>query len=256
MNNIEEPNYLFTIGSDAKTVKGEKHNYMTAIQYALPHREVYEHATFAEQLRAAGIDGYNACLWAGNCKGICLNTAGRGAFSSTQIARGKRTVFKLLEPDAYKAKAVAEVDALRNRAARKSMTPCVRPNGTTDEDFGWLIDACPDLQFYDYTKSLKRLFSKRHSNYHLTFSYDGTPYNWSSCKRAINAGYNVAICIGGKREDWPSKIYHADVIDGDELHGDLRFLDPKRKRGVFVGLTPKGKARKDTSGFVFQPSNN
>jgi len=256
MNNIDEPNYLFTIGSDAKTVKGEKHNYITAIQYQLPHREVYEHEAFAKQLRDAGIDNYNACLWMGNCGKICLNTAGRGAFSSTQIARGKRTVFELLEPDAYKAKMRSELDKLIVMADRKQMTPCSRTNGTADKDYGWVYDEYPDLQFYDYTKSLKRLLTNRRSNYHLTFSYDGTAGNWSACKRAINAGYNVAICIGGKREDWPSKIYHADVIDGDELHGDLRFLDPKRKRGVFVGLTPKGKARKDTSGFVFQPSNN
>jgi len=35
------------------------------------------------------------------------------------------------------------------------------------------------------------------------------------------------------------------VIDGDK--DDLRFLDPK---GVVVGLIAKGKAKRDTSGFV------
>jgi len=35
------------------------------------------------------------------------------------------------------------------------------------------------------------------------------------------------------------------VYDGDE--SDLRFLDPK---DVIVGLRAKGKAKKDTSGFV------
>jgi hypothetical protein len=35
------------------------------------------------------------------------------------------------------------------------------------------------------------------------------------------------------------------VINGDE--SDLRFLDPK---GVIVGLKAKGKAKKDTTGFV------
>lgn len=254
MNSIEEPNYLFTIGSDAKTVKGEKHNYLTAIQYQLPHKEVYEHDVFAAQLRAAGIDDYNACLWAGNCKVPCLNTAGRGAFSTTQVARGKRTVFELLEPEAYKDKARAEVDAFIAKANRKGMTPCGRPNGVTDKDYGWLIDEYPDIQWYDYTKSGKRITRNRRDNYHLTFSYDG-PRNWHDCKRAINSGVNVAICIGGPREDWPKEIYQAPVIDGDNLHGDLRFLDPKEKRGVWVGLTPKGKAKKCDNGFVFQPAN-
>jgi hypothetical protein len=39
------------------------------------------------------------------------------------------------------------------------------------------------------------------------------------------------------------------VYNGDE--SDLRFLDPK---GVIVGLYAKGKAKKDTTGFVKYPS--
>jgi hypothetical protein len=39
------------------------------------------------------------------------------------------------------------------------------------------------------------------------------------------------------------------VFNGDE--SDLRFLDP---RGVVVGLYAKGKAKKDTSGFVKYPT--
>ena len=38
------------------------------------------------------------------------------------------------------------------------------------------------------------------------------------------------------------------VFNGDD--SDLRFLDPK---GVVVGLYAKGKAKKDTSGFVKFP---
>ena len=259
----EETYYLFTIGADAKTVKCEKHNYLTAIQFMLPHREVYKYPKFAKLLRRHGIKDHNACWWAGYCKGPCLNTSGHGAMKPAQIARGKRTVFKLLEPEAYESRAVQEVLDHTYRAHRKGMTPCVRPNGTTDEGYGWLIDIYPTVQFYDYTKSLKRVLTNKRDNYHLTFSYDGTPRNWSECKRAINHGINVAICIGGNREDWPKKIYDRPVIDGDNLHGDLRFLDPKLKRGVFVGLSPKGKAKKLPvtgvglqNGFVFQPVNS
>jgi hypothetical protein len=39
------------------------------------------------------------------------------------------------------------------------------------------------------------------------------------------------------------------VFNGDE--SDLRFLDPK---GVIVGLYAKGKAKKDTTGFVKYPT--
>ena len=38
-----------------------------------------------------------------------------------------------------------------------------------------------------------------------------------------------------------------EVVNGDE--SDLRFLD---KSNVIVGLKAKGKAKKDTSGFVIQ----
>jgi hypothetical protein len=43
----------------------------------------------------------------------------------------------------------------------------------------------------------------------------------------------------------PETYIGRTVINGDET--DLRFLDPK---GVVVGLKAKGKAKKDTSGFV------
>jgi hypothetical protein len=39
------------------------------------------------------------------------------------------------------------------------------------------------------------------------------------------------------------------VFNGDD--SDLRFLDPK---GVIVGLYAKGKAKKDTTGFVKYPT--
>jgi hypothetical protein len=46
-------------------------------------------------------------------------------------------------------------------------------------------------------------------------------------------------------KDVPDSYIGRTVIDGDDT--DLRFLDPK---GVVVGLKAKGRARKDTSGFV------
>jgi hypothetical protein len=43
----------------------------------------------------------------------------------------------------------------------------------------------------------------------------------------------------------PATYNGLPVFNGDD--SDLRFLDPK---GVIVGLYAKGRARKDTSGFV------
>jgi hypothetical protein len=47
----------------------------------------------------------------------------------------------------------------------------------------------------------------------------------------------------------PETYMGRPVFNGDE--SDLRFLDPK---GVVVGLYAKGKAKKDTSGFVKYPT--
>ena len=46
----------------------------------------------------------------------------------------------------------------------------------------------------------------------------------------------------------PATYNGSAVFIGDD--SDLRFLDPK---GVVVGLYAKGKAKKDTSGFVKSP---
>lgn len=55
------------------------------------------------------------------------------------------------------------------------------------------------------------------------------------------AGMNVAAVF----KEVPFTYMGRPVINGDET--DLRFLDPK---GVIVGLKAKGKAKKDTTGFV------
>ena len=65
--------YLLTIGSDAKTIRGEVYGYRTGIMYLLP---------------AKGSEIINVCKFATpECIRVCLNTAGRGQFNSTQLAR-------------------------------------------------------------------------------------------------------------------------------------------------------------------------
>ena len=84
-------------------------------------------------------------------------------------------------------------------------------------------------------------------NYHLTFSAaDG---NDTDVLKAIASGMNVATVFGLKKtEPMPETYNGRTVFNGDE--SDLRFLDPK---GVVVGLYAKGRAKKDTSGFVTYP---
>jgi hypothetical protein len=86
------------------------------------------------------------------------------------------------------------------------------------------------------------------SNYHLTFSAaDG---NDNDVTKAVAQGYNVAVVFGIKKTlPMPDDYVGMPVFNGDD--SDLRFLDPK---GVVVGLYAKGKAKKDTSGFVKYPT--
>ena len=85
------------------------------------------------------------------------------------------------------------------------------------------------------------LVGKLPSNYSLTFSRSET--NETQCLEVLKRGGNVAVVFRSKA--LPTHWNGFKVINGDE--NDLRFLDPK---GVVVGLTAKGKAKTDTSGFV------
>jgi hypothetical protein len=85
------------------------------------------------------------------------------------------------------------------------------------------------------------LDGKLPSNYSLTFSRSET--NETQCLEVLKRGGNVAVVFRSKV--LPTHWNGFPVINGDE--NDLRFLDPK---GVVVGLTAKGKAKSDTSGFV------
>jgi hypothetical protein len=110
-----------------------------------------------------------------------------------------------------------------------------------------IFSAFPEVQFYDYTKILGRKVSEI-SNYHLTFSAaDG---NDIDVTKAVAQGYNVAVVFGIKKTlPMPEDYVGMPVFNGDD--SDLRFLDPE---GVVVGLYAKGKAKKDTSGFVKYPT--
>jgi hypothetical protein len=126
------------------------------------------------------------------------------------------------------------------------LIPVFRLNGTSD--ISWekyevgngknIFQMFPQVQFYDYTKVLGRKVSHI-PNYHLTFSKaDG---NDMDVRLAASKGMNVAAVF----HKLPETYIGRTVINGDET--DLRFLDAK---GVVVGLKAKGKAKKDTSGFV------
>jgi hypothetical protein len=159
-----------------------------------------------------------------------------------QKARIRKTEYFFADRAAFMEDLVTDIMKAVNFARRKGLKPVFRLNGTSD--LSWekyptrygaenIFDQFPTLQFYDYTKVLGRKIADI-PNYHLTFSAaDG---NDADVEQALAQGMNVTVVY----DRIPEGVYSAD-------EDDLRFLDPKV--GI-IGLKAKGRAKKDTSGFV------
>jgi len=230
-----------------KILKGLKSGYNTYILHLAP----------------ADLSGYNTCPKAtAGCKSACLNTAGRGGMfkkgettNAIQKARIRKTKMFYEQRQDFMLALKKDIELAIKQSKRLGLIPVIRLNGTSD--LSWekydmipgqnVFECFPDIQFYDYTKILGRKV-KGIANYNLTFSAaDG---NDADVYSAIAQGYNIATVFGLKKtEPMPETYLGHPVFNGDE--SDLRFLDPK---GVIVGLYAKGKAKKDTSGFVKYPT--
>jgi len=155
----------------------------------------------------------------------------------------------------FMAQLFKEIASAVKSAQKKNLIPCFRLNLTSDLpwekitlDGKTVFDLFPQVTFYDYTKSAQRmtafLTGEFPSNYHLTFSRSES--NEKLVDAVLGSGGNVAVVFRGSLPaTWKGK----HVVSGDE--SDLRFLDPQN---VIVGLVEKGKAKKDSSGFVVEPA--
>lgn len=239
--------------ANAKTAKsGRRGGYLSAILHLAP---------------ADLAGGKNVCPFATEgCRHACLNTSGRGgmldkeySLNDIQLARVRRTKEFHDNPHAFLARINNDIDRLKNHARAEGKVPVVRLNGTSDINWAALkshhlgdknlFDAHPDVQFYDYTKNPYIIRNNKHSNYHITFSHAETPENQQHAKELLAQGHNVAVVFGGKKNgkvNFPRDFLGHEVISGDDT--DLRFLDPKG--GKVIGLSAKGDAMHDTSGFV------
>lgn len=233
-----------------KVLKGVKSGYMTYILHLAP----------------ADLSGKEVCpKRTTGCTNACLNMAGRGGMfkrgestNAIQQARIRKTKLFFENRNEFMALLVKDIELAIKQSARLGLIPVFRLNGTSD--LSWekyevqvgnmrfvnIFEAFPNIQFYDYSKVLGRKVSGI-PNYHLTFSAaDG---NDADVLKAIQQGYNIATVFGLKKtQEMPESYLGRPVFNGDE--SDLRFLDPK---GVIVGLYAKGKAKKDTTGFVKSP---
>ena len=231
---------LLSVSSDAKTVKGETLGFLTGILYLAP----------------ANTTKWNTCPMAkkAQCDVACLNTAGRGAFSSVQQARINKTEWFFTDRNDFMQQLVVDIAKLIQKAYKKGLKPLVRLNGTSDirwETIGFtdvsgieyvnIFAAFPNTQFYDYTKDANR--KDLPSNYDVTFSYSGVEGFQPYVEKALLNNMRMAV-VFRKEQDIPKTFMGIPVVSGD--NSDVRHLDDK----VIVGLYAKGKAKLDTTGFV------
>ena len=217
--------------SNAKTAKSDKAElgYETRIMYLAPVTE-------------AGFG--NVCPKASpGCAAACLFTAGRGGMNSVRMARVRKTRFYFTDRPLFLACLEFELARAKRRTDRLGKRLAVRLNGTSDIVWERIAPALfarfEDVQFYDYTKIAQRFAPSwnRPANYHLTFSRSETAANSLECAQVRAWGGNVcAVYSGSMPADW----HDADATD-------LRFLDPA---DTWVGVSAKGSAKSDTSGFV------
>lgn len=250
--------HLLSTGNP-KTLRGTSQGYNTYILHLAP----------------ATLSGHNTCPKAtAGCAAACLNTAGRGGMfkrgestNTIQQARIRKTQLFYNDREQFMSLLVKDILLAIKQSKRLGLTPVFRLNGTSDISFekypvkmdnvlySNIFEAFPNNQFYDYTKILGRKV-KNIPNYHLTFSAaDG---NDNDVLSAYDQGYNIAMVFALKKTEAMPEYQMVSnngrsvvmpVFNGDE--SDLRFLDPDNH---IVGLYAKGKAKKDTSGFVKYPN--
>lgn len=191
------------------------------------------------------------------CASACLFSAGRGVFPNVMQARIAKTKFFFADKKGFMTQLFKEINSAIRKAKKENLKLALRLN--TISDIAWekvkhegqnVFDAFSDVQFWDYTKSPQRmtafLAGDMPSNYHLTFSRSEEAANQKFADSFLKSGGNVAAVFRGKR---PKTWNGFKVVDGDS--SDARFLDPK---GCVVGLTEKGLAKKDETGFVIEPA--
>jgi hypothetical protein len=233
---------LLSINVDPKTAKSNLSGlgYYTAIHYGAPHK----------------LSGFNACASASpDCVDACLHTAGNPVYQNGKNkARIERTLLWFRDRPEFIRQLMKEITAFCRLCDLIDLKPAIRLNGTTDLYFERyapeLFDRFPQVQFYDYTKHLKRMRPSwaLPGNYHLTFSR--SEENQADCLELlrINPRARVSVVFDTRRtKELP--LYWQGYRVGDCDRHDLRFLDVD----PICGLRAKGKARNtghDENGFI------
>lgn len=227
------------LGTNAKTLKSEE---------LFPQWRVR-----VMHLAPAKVSGHEVCPERSpGCTAACLNRSGQGNMGVVQEARIAKTKLYFEDHTRFMLQLAWELTAEARRARKRGQRLAVRLNGTSDLDWVATIRDHPHIQFYDYTKVWDRMTDwvagGLPKNYYLTWS--ASEDNWPECSVVLEHGGTVAL-VREKGAPLPWWARERGTINGDRH--DLRFKDKPRS---VVLLKPKGRAKRDRSGFVVRRESN
>jgi hypothetical protein len=236
---IQTVKKLLSEGStNAKTVKNELKSY---IMYLSPSNQ----NSFGKTICVKESEG---------CRNGCLVTTYRMSWGPNIAARVRKTDFYFEDRKAFCTMLFSELSEISRKAVKGKYKVAIRLNGTSDLDFFAIVKnqigkdllSLDNLVFYDYTKLIGKVLKYQESmkagKYFLTFSRSEN--NWSECLKALSMGVNVAVVFANDKIK-PANFEGFQVIDGDET--DIEMM---KVSGHILALRAKGKAIKDTTGFV------
>ena len=225
---------------------------------------------------------FNTCPNSKSCKKECLGKTSGGYFQfgggrdleamlGPRLANFKKTQALLRNPREFATRLYDQIQVAKTLAEYEGNHLGVRLNVLSDlhpKMFQSLMEAHPDVTFYDYTKNNSKPVAPNH---HLTYSSTGVSQpaghngvkvdidnehqNWHSMRNKLEQGQNVAMAFSHSKAI-PETVHDEEtgkkykVISGDEH--DFRPLDEK---GVIVGLARKAAthgdktAAKNSNGF-------
>lgn len=226
---------LLSIGGNTKIEKGNKKGvWKTAILHLFPNHSTCPASKIAK------------------CDEACLVTAGRAImWSHINIRRKAKTDWYESDREAFYNQLRKELTSFEKHCQKRKLKCAVRLNGTSDIDWMDIIAEFPKIQFYDYTKMVKRSWQDRPKNYHITLSYSGANESYATAvmKASMKSGCNVAMVFSAdmyKKVIATGKYRGMEVLDGEVT--DIRFQEGNQF--AIIALKAKGKAKLDTSGFV------
>jgi len=212
--------------------------------------------------------------------------SGRASFDKgVNRARIVRTCIYAASRKHFSVLLFDEIAKAKAKAAKHGRQFAVRLNGTSDisprafkVDGVNVLDAFPNVSFYDYTKVWGRARQSWPNNYALTYSWtDGRA--WDDAVELLSAGHSVAVPFAdlnsagrvkvaraatlpttfGQLDAAGRQVWTFPVFDGDKT--DARFLDrvegAPATGGYIVGLRAKrstieGEREALASGFFVQ----